>query len=265
MPGSNRVALVTGASSGIGAVFARQLAAQGYNLILVARRADRLAQMAREIESGNGVQVEVLTADLVLDADLARVESRIAGESNLELLVNNAGFGVLGNFFQSEPEPQVRMHRLHVMATLRLTHAALPGMVARGRGGIINVSSVAAFASAPGSVSYSATKAWMNNFSEGLALELKCVGSPVRVQALCPGFTRTEFQDVAKVDRKRIPDSWWMSADYVVAASLKGLERGKTVVVPGLFYKMVVLLSKLTPRVMQQAVMIRHARRSGRI
>jgi uncharacterized protein len=265
MPGSNRVALITGASSGIGAAFARQLAAQGYNLILVARRADRLVQLARELDGGSGVQVEVLPADLVLDADLAKVESRIAGENNLVLLVNNAGFGVLGNFFQSECEPQDRMHRLHVLATLRLTHAALPGMVARGRGGIINVSSVAAFASAPGSVSYSATKAWMNTFSEGLALELKCAGSPVRVQALCPGFTRTEFQDVAKVDRKKIPDSWWMSADDVVAASLKGLESGKTVVVPGLFYKIVVLLTKLTPRAIQQAFMVRHARRAGRI
>jgi hypothetical protein len=265
MPEGNRVALVTGASSGIGAVFARQLAAQGYNLILVARRTDRLAQLGREIESASGVRVEVLPADLVLDADLAKVEARIAGENNLELLINNAGFGVLGNFFQSEREPQDRMHRLHVLATLRLTHAALPGMVARGKGGVINVSSVAAFAYAPGSVSYSATKAWINSFSEGLTLELKCAGSPVRVQALCPGFTITEFHEVAKVDRKTIPDSWWMSAEDVVAASLKGLERGKTVVVPGLFYKAVVLMTKLVPRALQHAVMVRHARRSGRI
>jgi short-subunit dehydrogenase len=265
MSESNRVALVTGASSGIGAVFARQLAARGYNLILVARRADRLAQLARELESGNGVRVEVLPADLVLEADLAKVASRIAGESHLELLVNNAGFGVLGNFFQAEREPQERMHRLHVMATLCLTHAALPGMVASGKGGIINVSSVAAFASAPGSVGYSATKAWMNTFSEGLALELKCAGSPVRVQALCPGFTVTEFQDVAKVDRKKIPESWWMSAEDVVAASLQGLERGKTVVVPGLLYKIVVLFMKLTPRALLQTIMIGHARRAGRI
>jgi short-subunit dehydrogenase len=265
MPEGNRVALVTGASSGIGAVFARQLATQGYNLILVARRADRLAQMASKLESGNGIRVEVLPADLVLDADLAKVESRITGESHLELLVNNAGFGVLGNFFQSEREPQDRMHRLHVLATLRLTHAALPGMVARGRGGIVNVSSVAAFATAPGGVSYSATKAWMNSFSEGLALELKCAGSPVRVQALCPGFTITDFHEAANIDRKTIPESWWMSAEDVVAASLKGLESGKTVVVPGLLYKAVVLLTKLLPRALLDAVMIRRARRSGRI
>ena len=149
------------------------------------------------------------------------------------------------------------------MATVRLTRAALPGMIARHHGGVINVSSTAAFLPLGGNVMYTSTKAFLNVFTQTLAFELK--GSGVKVQALCPGFTYTEFHDVAKVDRKKIPGSWWMSAEDVVAASLKGLERGKTVVVPGLFYKVVVLLSKLTPKVLQHAVMIRHARRSGRI
>ena len=262
MPGSDRVALVTGASSGIGAVFARRLAAQGYHLILVARRADRLAELAREIQSANGVRVEVLAADLVLDADLAKVESRIAGENNLTLLVNNAGFGALGVFFESELEPQDRMHRLHVLATLRLTHAALPGMVARGRGGIINVSSVVAFASAPGSVSYSATKAWMNTFSEGLTLELKCAGSPVRVQALCqasPIRSSTMWRRWIARESRTVggcpPRTWWLRPSMGWSGERRWWCRASSQDGGAAL--------KPTSRVQQEAVMLRHARRAG--
>jgi short-subunit dehydrogenase len=259
------VALITGASSGLGAEFARQLAAKGFDLILVARRAERLAQLAGELEAACRIRAESLTADLCCEEDLAMVEARIMAEERLQLVVNNAGFGVIGSFFQSEAGPQIDMHRLHVMATMRLTHASLPGMVARRKGGIINVSSVAAFGCAPGSVSYSATKAWMNMFCEGLALELKCAGSPVRVQALCPGFTYTEFHDAARMDRSKISYSPWMQPESVVAASLRGLERGDLIVVPGAFYKLLALLSRLTPRWVRHAAMVWHARRSGRI
>jgi hypothetical protein len=255
---------VTGASSGIGAAFARELAKRGWDLIIVARRADRLAQLARELEASGGIRVEALPADLTVDADLAKVSERIACTENLELLVNDAGFGVLGNFFEVELEGQLRMHRLHVLATLCLTHAALRGMVARGRGNVINVSSVAAFGSTPGGVSYSATKAWMNSFTEALALELKAAGSPVRVQALCPGFTYTEFHDVIKVDRNLIPRGWWMSAEKVVEASLHGLERGRLIVVPGWRYKLAVLLLRLTPRALRHAGTLVYARRTKR-
>ena len=118
------------------------------------------------------------------------------------------------------------MHRLHVLATMRLTHAALANLVPRGTGGVINVASVAGFAQAPGSVSYNATKAWMNSFTEGVAMELSIKGPPVRVQALCPGFTLSEFHDVLDVDRGAIPKSLWMSADFVVEESLRGFEPG---------------------------------------
>jgi short-subunit dehydrogenase len=264
MPETRRVALVTGASSGIGAAFARELARRGWNLILVARRANRLEELARELEAASGVRVEVLPSDLTVDSDLAKVAERIARAGNLELLVNNAGFGTRGKFFEAELEGQERMHRLHVLAAMRLTHAALAGMVARGRGSLINVSSVAAFGSTPGGVSYSATKAWMNSFTEALALELKAAGSPVRVQALCPGFTYTEFHDVLKIDRNFISRGWWMSAEEVVAASLRGLEQGKLIVVPGLRYKLMVLMLRLMPRPLRHVTVIVYARRTKR-
>jgi short-subunit dehydrogenase len=237
------LALVTGASAGIGAVFARKLVRQGYGLILVARRRDRLEALARELGGA-----EVVEADLTRDDDLRRVEDRIAAASELELLVNNAGFGILGPFYQADLAGQDQMHRLHVMATLRLTHAALRGMVARKKGAVINVSSVAAFSESPGNVSYCATKTWMNRFTEGLDLELKNAGSPVKVQALCPGFTVSEFHDVAGMDRKTIPAWLWMKAEDVVDESLAGLARGQVIVIPGRFYKVLVAVMRLIPK-----------------
>lgn len=244
---AGRTALVTGASSGIGAVYAGRLAAQGYDLILVARRRDRLEQLAGELQARHGVEAEVLAADLAEEADLRKVEERIARAADLEFLVNNAGFGTRGLFFEAAAEGQDRMHRLHVLATVRLCRAALPGMVARGKGNLVNVSSVAAFAQNPGSASYCATKAWMNSFTEGLYLELAAAGSPVRAQALCPGFTLTEFHDRSGIGRNHAGASWWLSAQDVVDASLRGLARRKLFVVPGWRYKMYVFLVKALP------------------
>jgi short-subunit dehydrogenase len=256
-----REALVTGASSGIGAMFARKLAQRGRDLILVARRRERLEALARELEGKHGIRVEPLAADLARDDDLARVEERIRAAEALELLVNNAGFGTRGWFHEADLEPHERMHRLHVLATVRLTHAALLGMTARGRGGIVNVSSVAGFVQTPGNTSYAATKAWMISFTEGLHLELKAAGSPVKVQALCPGFTYSEFHDVAGMDRQRIPKAWWMQAEEVVEASLRGLERGKLIVVPGWRYRLVVFVLGLLPRALLHAGSIQYAAR----
>ena len=241
--------MVTGASSGIGAAFARALAARGYDLALVARRQDRLKQLADEISKAHGAGCTVLAADLTNDAELRKVEDFLAGAANLALLVNNAGFGALGRFFEAPVESADAMHRLHVLATMRLTHAALGNLVARGDGAVVNVSSVAAFVPRPGSTSYYATKAWINCFTECIHLELKSAGSRVRVQALCPGFTLTEFHDVLGVDRKTIlSGAWWMAADDVVAASLQGLDEGKLFVVPGLRYKLLVGLLRMLPR-----------------
>jgi uncharacterized protein len=259
MPNMRRVALVTGASSGIGEAFARRLARDGFALILVARRADLLEQLASTLGGA-----ETLVADLTLDEDLARVEARIASAPELELLVNNAGFGTKGRFWETSLDGQDRMHRLHVMATLRLTRAGLAAMVPRGRGGVINVSSVAGFGQSPGNVSYCATKAWMNSFTEGLDLELRGAGSKVRVQALCPGFTVTGFHDAMGMSREGIPSWLWMPAEDVVEASLRGLQDGKAFVVPGAIYKTVVLLEKLAPRWLRSAAVVRAARRTHR-
>ncbi len=264
MPDARPLALITGASSGIGATFARHLAARGCGLILVARRRDRLEQQARDIQSAHPVRAEILPADLTLDAELKTVEDRIAAAPDLEFLVNNAGFGIAGRFFSVPLEGQDRMHRLHVLAPMRLTHAALPGMVARRRGGIVNVSSVSGFGQNPGSVSYSATKTWMTSFTEGLDMELRSAGSPVRVQALCPGFTLSEFHDAMHFDRKKIPAWMWMTAEQVVAASLRGLDRGRVIVIPGWRYRLLVAFMQATPRPLYRALSIRYAGATGR-
>lgn len=246
---SKPLALVTGASSGIGAAFARALAAGGYDLLLVARREEKL----REVQQQAGG--EILIADLATDAGIAAVEQRILAAGNLDMLVNNAGLGTKGRFWEADLAGQQTMHQVHVMATMRLTHAALPAMVKRDRGSVINVSSVAGFGqSGAGSVSYSATKGWMNSFTEGLALELDDVGSHVRMQALCPGFTVTEFHQTLGMDVSAIPENLWWSADDIVAASLRGLARNELYVIPGWRYQAWVAIQKLLPRQLVQVV-----------
>src|SRR5579863_222233 len=241
-------ALITGASSGIGEAFARKLAARGYDLILVARREERLRTLAASLPG----HAEVLNADLACEAGLAAVERAIRDCAGLEMLINNAGFGTLGRFWEADIAGQTRMHEVHVMATMRLTHAALAQMVPRGRGGVISVSSVAAFGQSPGNVSYCSTKAWINSFTEGLDMELRSVGSPVKVQALCPGFTTTEFHETMKMDPRQIPHFLWMKADDLVEASLTGFDRGKVIVVPGWKYKIGAALLKHLPHAIKR-------------
>jgi uncharacterized protein len=254
MLASKPVALVTGASSGIGEVFARKLSAMGYGLVLVARRKQRLEKLAAELPDA-----EVLPADLTIDSDLRAVEARIAATPDLAFLVNNAGFGVHGAFSDSDVEAEDRMHRLHIIATERLTHAALKGMTARAVGNIINVSSVAGFFATPFNVSYCATKAWINSFTEGIYLELKSMHSPVRIQALCPGFTYTEFHDVLGMDRSRIPSFLWMSAESVIEASLRGLVQNRLFVIPGRHYRLFVAISRWFPRTLKHYLATRYA------
>jgi uncharacterized protein len=237
---------ITGASSGIGAVFARKLAAE-HDLLLIARRKERLDELAAELMAAYQTTIEVLPADLAEQGDLERVASRIGSEPRLALLINNAGFGTKGLFWEAELDSQERMHRLHVMATLRLTHAALGNMVARDFGAIINVASMSAFLRNAGSVSYGATKSWMTVFTEGLYLELKSTRSNVIVQALCPGFTYSEFHDTMAVSRRGLAGpKFWMSAEAVVDASLDGLRRRKLFVIPGWRYRLLTtVFSKL--------------------
>lgn len=240
------LAVITGASSGLGVVFAQKLAAD-HDLLLIARRRDRLEAVAAELTARYGCNAEILVADLTDAQDLSAVADRLGTEQRLGLLVNNAGFGARGLFWESDYAVQEQMHQLHVMTMLRLSHAALRNMVARNEGGIINVASVAAFVQREGAVSYGATKRWAVSFTEGLYLELKSMRSRVKVQALCPGFTYTDFHATLGVARQNVaPRSLWLQPEFVVDESLKALRRGKPIVVPGWKYKAIVsLLTKL--------------------
>jgi uncharacterized protein len=241
------VAAITGASSGLGAVFARKLAARGFDLLLVARRADRLEKLAEELQNDHSTSCSICTADLSRMDEIQSVATEIAAEPRLEILVNNAGFGLKGLFAGSSIDGQTRMHRVHIDATMRLTHAALAGMTARNRGGIINVASVAGFFRSSQNVSYCATKAWINAFTEGLYLELKDAGSQIVVQSLCPGFTYTDFHESMGVDRNTVAKWLWMNADDVVEASLDGLTQRKLFVIPGWRYSAFVALATKFP------------------
>ncbi len=235
-----RTALITGASAGLGAEYARRLAAAGTNLILVARRLDRLEELARELREEHAVAVEPLQADLATSEGIDRVERRIIGDETLDLLVNNAGFTGGKSFVERDIVVHMGMVQVHVATTVRLTRAVLPGMIARGRGAIINVASIAAWSAFSGPM-YSGTKAFLVMFSENLRSEL--LGTGVRVQALCPGMTHTEFHEVGGIDEAIVPKPFWMTAGEVVRISLRRLGRG-TVCVPGWKNKTIAFLMR---------------------
>jgi len=244
--GKSLTALVTGASSGIGQAYATKLAAMGYNLILVARRKDRLDSLASDLTDIYGVRVSVVPVDLATDAGIAAVEQAIASTDDLGILVNNAGFGMYGPFARGDINRHLDMIRLHVLAVVRLTRAALPGMLARRRGIVINVSSLIAFYPIYGSTTYTATKCYLRSFTEALHQEL--AGTGVRAQSLCPGFVRTEFQECADIQSLAIPDGLCMSAQDVVAGSLRDLAADRPISVPGPVYRFLATLSAVLPR-----------------
>ncbi|MCP9954276.1 SDR family NAD(P)-dependent oxidoreductase [Actinomadura madurae] len=241
-----RTALVTGASSGIGESFARLLAARGTDLVIVARRAELLDGLARELVERYRVAVEVLAADLTDPGQRAEVEGRLRAEP-VELLVNNAGHGAFGAFADLPLDDHLAQIELNVAALVRLTHAVLPGMVARGRGGVLNVASMSGFAPSPGSATYGATKAYVASFSESLHSEV--AGRGVHVTALCPGFTRTE-DDVP-------PSLLWLRRDDVARAGLEAVSAGRALCVPGAQYKAAFPALKLVPRPLLRAAVNR--------
>ncbi|MBV8764570.1 MAG: SDR family oxidoreductase [Hyphomicrobiales bacterium] len=238
-------ALVTGASAGIGMAFAEHLAQMGHDLLLVARRRDRLEGLAQRLRGETGIEAEVVCADLTDPTEVSEVEARIAGDGALRLLVNNAGFGGYQPFASIAPKVIDDLVAVHTRAVARLTRAALPGMIERGNGAIINIASLLALsgtlppAPLPYRATYAGAKAFMLAFTQALAGEL--VGTGVRIQVCLPGRVATEFHAVQGIDTSKLPPT--MSADDVVKASLAGLAQGEIVCVPAL--EDVALLSRL--------------------
>ena len=237
------VALVTGASSGIGRALAVQLAADGSDLVVVARRQDRLEELASELHAAHGVKVEVLVADMSDPDQLATVEDRL--RAGVDLLVNNAGVGGQGPFAEIPLDRQDSQIRLNVLAPVRLTHAALEHMLPRGNGGILNVSSIAGLQPMPYVATYAATKAYLSTFTVALHEEVR--GRGVSVTNLLPGFTRTEFHGAADIDRSFLPRPAWMKADTVARAGLRAVAENRAQCVPGLGYRILSGLSAATP------------------
>lgn len=244
-------AVVTGASSGIGAAFARALAGRGERLVLVARREQRLRDLAREL--GGEERALVVPLDLSRPDAAERLRQELDGRGLVvDLLVNNAGVGHTGRFHESPPERLLGMIDVNVRAAVELTRRFLPGMVERGRGRIVNVVSTSAFQPVPYLAVYAASKAFLLSFTEALAEELR--GTGVRVQALCPGLTESEFHQVSGTDRVRFTKTPVMRAEDVVARSLSALERGTLRVVPGWTNRLVVAGQALMPRALVRRV-----------
>ncbi len=248
-PSVSSTALVTGASSGIGSEVAKQLAARGHSLVLVARREERLRSLATELSADHGVEVEVIACDLGEEAERDRLESELRSHGrSVEVLVNNAGFGHQADFARSPRERMVEMVRLNVEAVVDLTSRFLGPMVERGRGSVINIASLGAFQPLPGSAVYGASKAFVLSFSEAIRTELR--GSGVTVTAVCPGPVRTEFMAVAEIPgvEDRTPGVVWTAAEDVAKHAVQGAEHDKRVVVPGLLNRAGALAGQHSPR-----------------
>lgn len=242
------VALITGPTSGIGAGYARRFARDGYDLVLVARDAERLARLADELKDPAG-NIEVLPADLGDPADRQRVCDRLT--AGVRVLVNNAGFATSGDFWSTDPALLQSQLDVNVTAVMHLTRAALPAMLDAGAGTVINIASVAGLVPGRGST-YSASKAWVISFSEGLSVGLQ--GTGVSVHAVCPGYVRTEFHTRAGIDMSTSPSFMWLEVDDVVSQSLADIARGKVISIPGLQYKAIIAGERMIPRTLMRAV-----------
>jgi len=237
-------ALVTGATAGIGHAFCRELAERGTDLVIVARNRARLENVSDELRAKHSIKVEILAADLSKRPALQRVAKRLANRDRpIDLLVNNAGFGVSTSFLKGDLADEEAMLDVLCRAVLVLSHAGALSMKDRGRGAIINVSSVAGFVPMG---TYAAAKAWVTAFTETLAHELS--GSGVSATALCPGFTRTEMHERANLDVSRLPNAMWLEADRLVRDCLEDVKAGKVISIPGVQYKVIAGIAQLAPR-----------------
>jgi uncharacterized protein len=247
------VALVTGASSGIGEHLARELAVRGHDVVLVARDQNRLEALAQELEGAHGGVAEVLPADLTHTEQLEVIENRLHDRNApIDVLVNNAGFGTFGLFHTLDLATEVREIQLNVVALVRLTHAAAAEMVPRGRGGILNVSSLAGFQPGPLNATYGATKAFVTSFTEAVHEELK--GTGVSVTVLCPGFTHTGFQETASAPANDVPGFMWQEADEVAKAGLDALAKNRATAIPGPLNKVLGGFSSVTPHAITRRI-----------
>ncbi|MFJ5557725.1 SDR family NAD(P)-dependent oxidoreductase [Streptomyces sp. NPDC093250] len=252
-------ALITGSTAGIGAAFARRLAADGHDLVLVARNTGRLREQATELHDRHGIEAEVLTADLAEDKGIEAVAERLGDRRNpVDLLINNAGFGHKGRYLEVPVSDELMMLKVHCEAVLRLTSAAVEAMKERGRGGVVNVASTAAFVPRG---TYGASKAWVVQFTQGAAVDL--AGHGVRLMALCPGFVRTEFHERAGMGTDNIPNWMWLDADNLASAALADLARGKSLSIPDPRYKALMGAAKLIPRGLLGGLSSRTGRKYG--
>jgi len=252
MPMERRLCLITGASAGIGAEFARQYAALGWDLALTARRADRLETLAAELKSKHGIRVEVFAEDLAHTAAPGRLVAGIEARGlTIDGLVNNAGYGLPGTFYSTSWKDQSDFLQVLYLAPLELTHLVLPGMAARGFGRIINVASLAGYtAGSAGHTLYASSKSALIKFSESIAAESAALGhTGIHCTALCPGFTWSEFHDVngTRETTNKMPKWLWMEAAPVVKAGIEAVNRGQPVVVPGLANKVIATLTRILP------------------
>jgi uncharacterized protein len=255
-------ALVTGASAGIGRAFAEALAARGHDLVVVARRGPRLEELADALQQQHGRSIDTSAADLSTPDGVATVAGRLADDAApIELLVNNAGFGTSGRFWDLDPDREAEEIRLNVEALVALTHAAVAAMIPRGRGGVINVSSVAGYQPTPWGATYGATKAFVSSFTNALHEELR--GTGIRMLNLAPGFTHTEFHEVSGDDVSQLPSVLWQSPQEVVDAALRAYDRGRAVCTPGPLNTAAALFSGSLPAGVTRRVAALAKRRSS--
>jgi short-subunit dehydrogenase len=244
------IALITGATAGIGAQYARLLAKEGFDLILVARNKNRLASTAKSLNKEFGVKVEVLTADLTKPVQLEKVRKRLShSKKPIEVLINNAGFGINKSFLVSDLSDEQGLLDVLVTAPMRLTHAVLPIMKERNSGTIVNVSSVASWIAGG---SYSAAKSYLTVLTESLHTELR--PTKIKISALCPGFTRTEFHERGRMKMSGLPNFMWLSAEEVVSKSWRDVNAGKVISIPGWQYLILSSISRFGPRPMVRRI-----------
>ena len=252
------VAMITGASSGIGAEFARRLAEKGYDLLLVDRREALLRELCNDLKNLYNISAEYIVAELTDLNDMNEIEERLKECENLQILINNAGFGLRGAFHEIGLDIQTGMLKVHCLVPIRLTHIALKKMLEHNKGSIINVSSIAAFFVSPEDAIYCATKRFINSFTESLHLFL--YDTNIKVQVLCPGFTLTDFHTQMGMD-PRTMNVYWMSSKDVVKNSLKYLEKGKVICIPGFKNKLMCFAMKIIPRKVLYWIIIKHNKR----